>query len=139
MRVWDDRRYCWLFVSAGILGIVIALMEEGDFPGWGTMIVCVLAGGYQRHYQRVTVGRFPPAHWHSRWSGLHGIRDFGVLRHEREASHYCRRDLSRRSGGYWHGVRIDDVGDYWSIHNFANKQQSNRRGLNGSHRASALD
>ncbi len=32
-----------LILGAGILGIIITLMEEGDFPGWGTMIICVLA------------------------------------------------------------------------------------------------
>ena len=32
-----------LFVGAAILGITIAVMEEGDFPGWGKMILCVLA------------------------------------------------------------------------------------------------
>lgn len=32
-----------IVVSAALLGIIIAAMEEGDFPGWGVMIVCVLA------------------------------------------------------------------------------------------------
>ena len=32
-----------LIVGAGILGIIIAVMEEGEFPGWLPMIVCVLA------------------------------------------------------------------------------------------------
>lgn len=32
-----------LIVGAGILGIIIAVMEEGEFPGWGKMILCVLA------------------------------------------------------------------------------------------------
>lgn len=32
-----------LIVSAGILGIIIAVMEKDEFPGWGTMILCVLA------------------------------------------------------------------------------------------------
>jgi len=32
-----------LIIGAGILGIIIAVMEEGDFPGWITMVVCVLA------------------------------------------------------------------------------------------------
>jgi len=32
-----------LAVGAGILGIIIAVMEEGEFPGWGKMVVCVLA------------------------------------------------------------------------------------------------
>ena len=32
-----------LFVGAGILGIIISLMEEGEFPGWGRMITCVFA------------------------------------------------------------------------------------------------
>jgi hypothetical protein len=31
-----------LFIGAGILGIIIAVMEEGEFPGWGNMIICVL-------------------------------------------------------------------------------------------------
>jgi hypothetical protein len=32
-----------LFVFSAILGIIIAAMEGGDFPGWGKMIACVLA------------------------------------------------------------------------------------------------
>jgi hypothetical protein len=32
-----------LVISAGILGLVVAVMEEGEFPGWGAMIACVLA------------------------------------------------------------------------------------------------
>lgn len=32
-----------LVIGAGILGIIIAVMEEGEFPGWGTMMICVLA------------------------------------------------------------------------------------------------
>ena len=32
-----------LLIGAGILGVIIMVMEEGDFPGWGTLIICVLA------------------------------------------------------------------------------------------------
>lgn len=32
-----------LVVGAGVLGIIIVLMEEGDFPGWFPMVLCVLA------------------------------------------------------------------------------------------------
>jgi hypothetical protein len=32
-----------LVIGAGILGIIIAVMEREGFPGWGAMIVCVLA------------------------------------------------------------------------------------------------
>ncbi|MCA9066163.1 MAG: hypothetical protein KDA96_24010, partial [Planctomycetaceae bacterium] len=32
-----------ILISAGLLGIIIAVMEEGDFPGWGTMTACVFA------------------------------------------------------------------------------------------------
>ena len=32
-----------LFISAAILGGIIAMMERESFPGWGAMIVCVLA------------------------------------------------------------------------------------------------
>lgn len=32
-----------LIIGAGVLGLIIAVMEEGEFPGWGAMIVCVLA------------------------------------------------------------------------------------------------
>jgi hypothetical protein len=31
-----------LILGAGILGIIIAVMEQGEFPGWGKMIICVL-------------------------------------------------------------------------------------------------
>ena len=34
---------CGIVLGAAILGIIIAVMEEGEFPGWGSMIVCVLA------------------------------------------------------------------------------------------------
>jgi hypothetical protein len=32
-----------IVIGAGVLGLIIAVMEEGDFPGWGSMILCVLA------------------------------------------------------------------------------------------------
>jgi hypothetical protein len=32
-----------LFIGAAILGIVIAVMERDQFPGWGNMVLCVLA------------------------------------------------------------------------------------------------
>ncbi len=32
-----------LIVGAAVMGIIIAVMEEDEFPGWGKMIVCVLA------------------------------------------------------------------------------------------------
>ena len=32
-----------LIIGAAILGIIIALMEQDGFPGWGKMIVCALA------------------------------------------------------------------------------------------------
>ena len=34
-----------ILVGAAILGIIIAIMEKDGFPGWGAMIVCVLAAG----------------------------------------------------------------------------------------------
>ena len=32
-----------LIIGAGILGIIIVVMEGGDFPGWATVILCALA------------------------------------------------------------------------------------------------
>jgi hypothetical protein len=32
-----------IIIGAGILGIIIAAMERESFPGWGVMVVCVLA------------------------------------------------------------------------------------------------
>ena len=32
-----------IILGAAILGIIIAVMEQGEFPGWGKMIICVLA------------------------------------------------------------------------------------------------
>jgi hypothetical protein len=32
-----------IIFGAAILGIIIAVMEQGEFPGWGKMIICVLA------------------------------------------------------------------------------------------------
>jgi hypothetical protein len=32
-----------LLVGAAILGIIISIVEKEEFPGWGKMIVCVLA------------------------------------------------------------------------------------------------
>jgi hypothetical protein len=32
-----------IFIGAGILGLLIAVMEQGEFPGWFPMILCVLA------------------------------------------------------------------------------------------------
>ncbi len=34
-----------IIIGAAILGIIIAVMEQGEFPGWGAMVICVLAGG----------------------------------------------------------------------------------------------
>ena len=38
----------WIFgllFDAAIIGIIIAIMQKGDFPGWWPMIGCVLAIG----------------------------------------------------------------------------------------------
>ena len=32
-----------LLIGAAVLGIIIVVMEKGEFPGWGKMILCVLA------------------------------------------------------------------------------------------------
>ncbi|OWK35807.1 hypothetical protein [Fimbriiglobus ruber] len=32
-----------LILGAAVLGIIIAAMEQGEFPGWGKMVICVLA------------------------------------------------------------------------------------------------
>jgi hypothetical protein len=32
----------YMFVLAAILGVILLIME-GEFPGWGTMLLCVLA------------------------------------------------------------------------------------------------
>ena len=32
-----------VLVGAAVLGIIIAVMEKGEFPGWGKMVACVLA------------------------------------------------------------------------------------------------
>ncbi len=37
-----------IIIGAAILGIIIAVMEQGEFPGWGAMVICVLAGSYLR-------------------------------------------------------------------------------------------
>ena len=34
-----------IILGAAILGIIIAVMEQGEFPGWGQMVLCVLAAG----------------------------------------------------------------------------------------------
>ena len=32
-----------ILLGAGILGLIVMAVEREDFPGWGKMIVCVLA------------------------------------------------------------------------------------------------
>jgi hypothetical protein len=32
-----------ILIGAAVLGVIIAVMEEGDFPGWFPLILCVLA------------------------------------------------------------------------------------------------
>jgi hypothetical protein len=32
-----------IIIGAGVLGLIVAVMEQGEFPGWGGMILCVLA------------------------------------------------------------------------------------------------
>ncbi len=34
---------CGILMGAAILGIIVAVMEQGEFPGWWNMILCVLA------------------------------------------------------------------------------------------------
>ena len=34
-----------LIVDAAIIGVIIAVMEKSEFPGWGPMLGCVLAIG----------------------------------------------------------------------------------------------
>jgi hypothetical protein len=34
-----------IIIGAAILGIIIAVMEGDEFPGWGNMVICVLAAG----------------------------------------------------------------------------------------------
>ncbi len=34
-----------IIIGAGIRGIIIAVMEGGEFPGWGKMVIGVLAAG----------------------------------------------------------------------------------------------
>ena len=31
-----------LLIGAGVLGLIIAVMEKDEFPGWGKMFLCVL-------------------------------------------------------------------------------------------------
>ncbi len=33
----------WMIIGAGTLGVIVAVMEGGEFPGWLPMIVCVFA------------------------------------------------------------------------------------------------
>ena len=32
-----------VLIGAAVLGVIITVMEEGDFPGWFPMIMCILA------------------------------------------------------------------------------------------------
>ncbi|MEZ6141780.1 MAG: hypothetical protein R3B84_14510 [Zavarzinella sp.] len=32
-----------LIIGAGILGLIISFMDDGEFPGWGKMLICVFA------------------------------------------------------------------------------------------------
>src|SRR5262245_2358585 len=32
-----------VLIGAAVLGIIIAVMEKGEVPGWGKMVACVLA------------------------------------------------------------------------------------------------
>lgn len=34
-----------IIIGAAILGVIIAVMEQGEFPGWGPMVISVLAAG----------------------------------------------------------------------------------------------
>ncbi len=34
-----------IIIGAAVLGIIIAVMEGDGFPGWGKMVICVLAAG----------------------------------------------------------------------------------------------
>ena len=32
-----------IFIGAAVLGVIITVMEDGDFPGWFAMVMCILA------------------------------------------------------------------------------------------------
>ena len=34
-----------IIVGAALLGLIVMVIEKEDFPGWGKMVVCVLATG----------------------------------------------------------------------------------------------
>ena len=49
-----------LLLDAAIVGIIIAVMEKGEFPGWGPMLGCVLAIGITSNVVAVLL---PDALW----------------------------------------------------------------------------
>jgi hypothetical protein len=34
-----------IIIGAGILGVIISIVEREGFPGWGKMVICALAAG----------------------------------------------------------------------------------------------
>ena len=49
-----------IIIGAAILGIIIAAREGGEFPGWGKMVLCVLAAGIPQLILNVAL---PPDLW----------------------------------------------------------------------------
>ena len=83
-----------LIIGAGILGFIIAVMEGGEFPGWGKMIL--LRSGREHpgvSYQPGAAAGFV----HRRFGGrslLCRLRHLGHLRHERQARLYRGEHLA---------------------------------------------
>ncbi|MFN0198516.1 MAG: hypothetical protein ACKVT0_17355 [Planctomycetaceae bacterium] len=45
-----------IILGAVVLGLTIAIMEDEDFPGWGTLFICVLAS----LLPTILIGRYTP-------------------------------------------------------------------------------
>ena len=83
-----------LIMGAGVLGIIIALMEEGEFPGWGKMIVCVLAAVVPAALVNIVVTARIVLDRVGHRRGMCGFGDLGDLWHERQTSEYRCGNLS---------------------------------------------
>ena len=87
-----------LFFDAAIIGIIIAVMQKGEFPGWWPMIGCVLAIGITSN---VVAMLLPDALWPL---GILTGAAVGAL----VISRTCYMDMKRSAlaAGIYLGVRV---------------------------------
>lgn len=101
----------WIVVDAAVLGLIIAAMEEGDFPDWWRVIVCAL--GTAVATVGIQVALVPIAGTLGAWVSLF----FGALVGGLLISALCSMSVKRASiaAGIYLGFKVVVSLIYWQM------------------------